>query len=148
MGMALIDGYYKVHILWDINKELYRVTVEQELISDDLIEDFVKAKYLLAYNDIPNHLNINKDFSVEYATVEHEFAAIRLRLWPEQHPYIGLAVATLPTSDCILFKTDHHGLFEFYVFKDMKHKELDLWRMMVDGELHFELSAIDNDFLF
>jgi hypothetical protein len=138
--MALIDGYYSFSVRWDDEATLPCLFIKEAKPTDCLLHDFFNNIYILAYNIIPYCcLEGNDDYSFEYHTIDKKLAILRLFVsWPTDENY-GFVESSVDSNDCILGYTDHAGNFEFFVFKNMKHKEDELLDMLKSGKLKDEI---------
>ena len=139
--MALADAYYKIKIGLDEETSLYKLQLLEAQSGDDIISELVsEGSRVRSYNDIHySALYEEKDYSIEYNTTDDVLKVLMFQIWPEADPYVGIIESSTVTQDCSLFKTDRNGLFEIYIFKNMKHKQDELFHMLVLGDLDNQL---------
>lgn len=131
------------------NVEIDKANSLAKLELDSISGDVGQLQYLLPnetlefYNDTPQCENSGiKKYFLGYKDDDDVLVALEFKIWVEADTDVGIVRSSFDTDDCILFRTDHAGWFEMYVYSGLKHLEDDLYEMMIDGRLDTDMNAM------
>ena len=141
--MPLIDEKYVINVKWNEECTLPELFVNNECTPGGLLADVINNQFLESYTETPWYILEGRySYLWQYRTSAKNLAVLNFYIYPEYHLDIGVVESSVPTDDCMLFKTDHKGAFEVYVFKKMEHKEDELFSMLIDGDLNKDIASL------